>query len=611
MKKRLLTCTLLGFVLLQVSLFAQDVRFRAVADASEVYVGQPFRLTITMENADVKEYKAPSFKGFEVFGPSTMSSYNWVNGKSTQSKSYTYTLRPLSEGEFIIGAASGRIDGKEVKTNPITINVLPPSGPPPTTQSAPGQSQQSSRQNQQAAPQSVEDQLAEGLFVRVIPDKTKVKVGEQVTLTYKVYYKVGFRDVQVVKAPSYNGFLSHEIELDQSTNAEIRENYNNQVYTTQIFKKIAIFPTHAGSYTIDPMELEGVILVQKRDPFFNHPFFTTTQPYQYKFKTNPIKIEAEPLPAGAPVGYTGAVGVYDFSVELDKNSVKADDAITLKVKVSGQGNVKLVNLPKPELPHSFETYDPKTNESISKQSSIIKGSKTDEYLIIPRSGGTFEIPPLEFSYFDINKRQYITKSSNSFTVDVEGESLLTGQSPSSGIVTKEDLKLLSEDIRYIHTGEISNRKTLYYVKSFWYPLVWGGLFLSIFPLFIFSSKHRKNQKDVVAIKRKKAGKVATQRLAKASKLLDSGTDKEFYHEISTSLWHYLADKMNIANAELSKENLENKLKVKGIDTQLLSKIEEIWSACDMALYAKTTSSDKQMVLEKTRSTINKLEEVLS
>jgi hypothetical protein len=607
---RVLIYVFLGFVFLQTNLFAQDVRFRAVADASEVYVGQPFRLTITMENTEVKDYRGPSFKGFEVFGPSTMSSYNWVNGKSTQSKSYTYTLRPLTEGEFIIGAASGKIDGKEVKTNPITINVIPPSGPPPTTQTPQGQSQQQGRQSQQSAPLSVEDQLAEGLFVRVIPDKTKVKVGEQITLTYKVYYKVSFRDVQVIKAPSYNGFLSHEIELDNNANAEVRENYNNQVYTTQIFKKIAIFPTHTGTYTIDPMELEGVILVQKKDPFFNHPFFNTTQPYQFKFKSNPIKIEAENLPSGAPIGFGGAVGSYDFSVELDKNSVKADDAITLKVKVSGQGNVKLVNLPKPELPHSFETYDPKTNESISKQSSIIKGSKTDEYLIIPRSGGNFEIPPLEFSYFDINKRQYVTKTSQAFSVEVEGESLLSGQSSSSGMVTKEDLKLLSDDIRYIRTGEISNRKTTFYIKSLWYPLVWGGLFLSIFPLFIFSKKHRENQKDIVALKRKKAGKVASQRLAKANKLLDSGTDKEFYQEISTSLWNYLADKMNITNAELSKENLESQLIFKGIDEQLLKKIDEIWSTCDMALYAKTTSSDRQMILEETKNTINKLEEVL-
>lgn len=600
--------TLLGFVLFQVNLFAQDVRFRAVADASEVNLGQTFTFTIITENTEVKELKPPSFQGFEAYGPSTMSSYNWINGKSTKTKSYSYTLVPTSEGEFTIGAATGKIDGKEVKTNPVTINVLNPISTANNSASS-GQNGQQGGRKTPNTPQTLDNQLADALFVKVIPDKTKVKVGEQVTLTYKIYYKVAFRDIQVGKLPSYNDFLSHEIELDNKSNVEKRENYNNQVYTTQTFKKIALFPTHAGTFNIDPMEFEGVVMIQKRDPFFDNPFFSSSEPYPYNFKSNAIKIEVEELPSPSPKGYAGAVGVYDFIVDIDKSTLQADDAITLKVKVSGQGNIKSVNLPKPELPNSFETYDPKVSESISKQSGIIKGSKTDEYLIIPRAGGTFEIPSLEFSYYDISKNQYITKTSKPFTIEVEGESS-TSATSSSNVVDKQDLKLLSEDIRYIKSGEIKNRSASFIVKTFWYPILWSSIFLSIFPILIFSSKHRELQKDVIGNKRKNAGKVATKRLKKANELKSSGTDKEFYQEISTSLWSYLSDKLNVLNSELSKENLEVQLKEKGIDQTMIAKLEEIWSSCEMALYAKSTSSDRESILEKTKSIINQLEEAL-
>lgn len=593
------------------TVIAQDARFRAVANTSEVYVGQNFRYTITMENAEIKDFRPPSFEGFEAYGPSTMSSFNWVNGKTSQTKEYSYTLRPLSEGEFTISPAYGRLEGKEVKTNPITIKVVKSPSGQGSAATPPAPNSQSNRQSNKAAPQNLEDQLSEALFVRVIPDKTKVKVGEQVTLTYKVYYKVSFQDVQVTKAPSYDGFLQHEIDLGKGPVPEIRENYNNQVYTTQVFKKIAVFPTHAGTYTIDPMEFQGVILVQKKDPFFNHPFFTTTQPYEHKFKSNAIRIEADALPGGAPSSFSGAVGVYDFSVELDKNVVKADDALTLKVKVSGQGNINNIVLPKPTFPNSFETYDPKINESVSKQSALIKGSKTEEYLVIPRSGGTFEIPALEFTYFDVNKRQYVTKTSQAFSVDVEGESSLAGNTSTASSVNKEDLKLLSEDIRYIRSGELKNRKSSFIIHSVWYPVTWGLLMASFFPIFIFTARHRKDQKDVIAVKRKKAGKVATQRLSKANKLLQSGSDKEFYQEISASLWTYLSDKLNIPTIELSKENLETKLTEKGIKSELFQKLQNIWASCEMALYAKSTPSDKENILEQAKATINQLEEVLS
>ncbi len=608
MKKQITIIFCLLFTL--ISAVGQDVRFRSTSSKKQVALNETLKFTITIENVVVKDFKPPQFKDFEAYGPSQQSSYNMFNGKVTQSKSFTYTLKPTKVGDFVIDAATGKIDGKAVKTNPISIKVGEATQNTQNNTSSNGNNRGNNYSNNNSnTPRDIQSQLKEKMFVRVIPDKTTVFKGEQVTLTYKVYYSVRFRDVQVTKAPAYNGFLSQEIELSEDAQTEQIEQYNGKRYTVQTFKRVALFPSRDGNLTIEPMELEGTIMIQKRDAFFNHPFFTTSEPYNHKFNSNTLKINVKPLPTNAPLAFTGAVGKYDFSVEADKTETDADDPITLKVKIKGEGNIKLIDLKKPELPQSFEVYDPKIKESISKKSTKIRGSKTYEYLIIPRAGGTYEIPRLTFSFFDLNTKKYITKNSEALTINVKGDAA-TVQSNSNTGLSKEEIKLLGDDIRYIKQGALSNRAKGALIKKPVAIAGWVLPLLLLIPLVFVRAQKKKEWSDTITTKRKKAGKEASKRLSAAKKLMLTEEDKPFYDEILRTIWTYCSDKLNIDPSDLSKLNIREQLINKNVNEETIGKLKVLIDSCEMSLFAGLKDQSKDQVYSDAESIINELENQL-
>jgi len=577
--------------------FAQS--FKATTDRSEIAMDRAVRVTYTFENVEVDDFNPPNFSPFEAFGPSQSRNMSWVNGKVSQTLTYTYTLKPSREGEFEIPAAVARLDGEIQKSNPVSIKVVP-AGTAATPNNNGGQNNNRNQSN------DLEQQISDNLFIRAIPSKTSVYEGEQITLTYKLYFALTLDDLSIMKMPSYEGFLSHDIELPEGESARKVETFNGQQFNTQSIHQVALFPSKNGSYTIEPMELQSFILIRKNDPGF---FFPRTERIRHEFKSSSVNINVKPLPAaGRPASFTGAVGKYDFSATYDKTETLVDDPITLKIKVSGKGNIKLIDIPDMDFPQSFEIYDPKIKESISKKSYTVSGSKSYEYLIIPRGGGSFQFPDISFTYFDVSKGEYVTKTETGPLISVEGDEISPQNYPSGGL-NKEEVELLGEDIRFIKTtglASVSATQNLI-TRPIFHIFTWLPLFLAMFLPFIYRQR-KKVLGDVSGQKSKKALKAALKKLELARKLMSAGDDRAYYDAVSKSVWGYLADKFDVQNTELSKENMIHLMKEKGTDDMLSQEVIGLIDNCEMAVYAPmAVGESKESLLVKAESLINRLE----
>jgi len=576
---------ILLFLLLINPAFSQH--FTANVNKKTVSLNDHFQLTFTIKNADAKSFSPPKFINFKVLaGPSTSSSSNiqFINGKMYRSTSYsyTYTLQPIKVGKFTIGAASCTVKGKKITSNSIKIEVVKGKVSPSATQ----------KSNTGSSVTADED-----LFLKVSVDKTNVYQGEQVTATYKLYTRVNISNGSISKMPGSTGFWANQIEMPQQLHFTRKNNYH--IATVW---KVALFPQRSGELTVDPMEMDFVIRIkiQKRrrsvfDNFFNDPFFGGFGSYKdvkKTIKSNSVKIKVKPLPTiNKPQDFNGAVGKYTLKATLDKTETKSNEPVTLIIKILGEGNLKLIESPMiDELPADFETYEPKILERMVKGSSKIKGSKTFEYLLIPRRGGEYKLPPVRFSYFDLSKKDYVTLSSPPFTIKVEkGEG--QGKVITAIGISKEEVELLGQDIRFIKTGDIKLHKRGEY---FFASPAFFSLALAPFLLFTLFFFYRKRQveiaSDVILMKRRRATKVAKKRLVVAKKHLQTGEKKSFYDEVSRAIWGYLSDKLNIAQSELSKEKVQIALKEKGVGEDKVRALMDIIDTSERALFSPSSDA---------------------
>ncbi len=594
--------TLLCSLLISFSAFSQHPNFRATANKSQVPLNGTVRVTFTLENVKASGFQPPKFTDFDAYGPSTGNNMSWVNGKMTQSTTYTYTLKPQKEGEFNIEPAFAKIEGKLSKSNTVSIKVVAATA----AQNNQGNANNNSRNTQPSASNdaNIQQQIKEALFVRAIPSKREVFEGEQLTITYKVYYRLSLEDMSILKMPSFDGFLSHDIEITDEKRQRKVETYNGQQFNTSTFHQIALFPSRTGEFTIKPMELQSVISIRQNDP---RSWFPRIEHIKHELKSNGFKVKVNPLPvAGKPAGYTGAVGKLNFSASYDKTETKVDDPITLKIKVSGQGNIKLIDVPVIDLPQSFEVYDPKIKENISKKSYTVNGSKSYEYLIIPRGGGEFQFPDINFSYFDLDSKQYVTKSAPGPLITVEGEAISNQDFSNSGL-NKEEIQLLGDDIKFIKTGDFiePNSQANIISKPIFHLLTWVPLFFALFIPFLYRQRKKQNS-DLALVKSKKAHKEAAKRMAAAKKLI-GGEDSAFYNEIVKSIWGYLADKFNIPAADLSKDKALSTLTNNGISEALQKETSDLIDQCEMAIYAPLTATDsREVIIQKAEHLISEL-----
>ncbi len=578
--------------------FAQDFKLIASASHTEVSTGDRFQIEFTA-NDQFSNFKAPNLSDFRVLsGPNQSTNMSWVNGNMTAKITYSYILMAVKEGEFTLSPAVCAYQGKAYNSNSLTITVK---------KGANVQQPNSSTSNQKSSV-SQED-VSNDLFIKASVNKTTVYQGEQLIATYQLYTKVNVTGSDLVKNAALNGFWSQEIDLGQTQwSQEVIGGYRWHVAT---IRKIVLFPQRSGNLEIDPLEMNFIVprRVSSGGGSVFDQFFGRVENAEYSLKSKPIKIKVLPHPdGGKPESFNGAVGQLEMTSNISSTSVKANEAINLKIKISGKGNIPLVDELAIKFPDDFETYDPKVNDNIKTSHTGVAGSREYDYLIIPRHAGNFTIDPVEFSYFDPSSKTYKTIKSDPFTINVEkGEGGDAGNITYSG-ANKEDVEILGSDIRYIHVSPITVTHSTkdFYGSWLFYLLILIAPILFLLTL-IFRNKIRIAQQDVVGMKSRKASKVASKHLAVAKKSLDNHQQKEFYENISRALFGYVSDKLHIKLSELNKENIAQKLNHIQISEATTSSLIDTLEMCDMARFAPISVSEQE-IFSKAEKIINQIEE---
>lgn len=591
--------------------FAQSVEFKASAPA-QVIIGRPFQLSYSV-NQRAKDLRAPEFTDFDyVAGPYTSqsSSTSFVNGKRTSSfqMTYTYTLLASKEGSFTIPPATIKVDGEQYTSNGVRITVLPADEPAQTN---------ANRQSHTAgttASQQNESQTisSENIFMRTLVSKTKVHEQEAILLTYKLYF-AGVDVAQLTnntRLPEFKGFLKQELEMSE-IQTEL-EHYNGRNYQTAVLYRTLLFPQRSGDIVIDPAQFEALLRVQNRaqvrsifDDFFNS-YTTVTKALQ----SPGITINVSALPAGKPLGFCGGVGQFNISSSISSTELQANEAVTLTVTIQGAGNMKLLKTPAVDWPEGFEVYDPKVTNNFSVTTSGVSGTKTIEYLAIPRAGGVYTIPAIQFAYYDTQADAYRSLATPEYTLNIaRSTNEESGAAVVNTYVQKENIQQLGSDIRYIYTGELkaaSNRNSI----SFGTLLFWlfYAIPLSIAALmFIVFRKRIKENADVTRMRYKKANKVAQRRLKVAEQLLQQNKKEAFFEEIERAAWTYLSDRLSIPTAQLNKENIAQILTEKAVPDATVKQMLHVLSTAEFARYAPTSDSAMHELYEDTIKIINQLE----
>lgn len=593
------------FSILSIPAFGQ-VTFKASAN-NVVEVGENFRLNFTV-NADGSNFKPPSLSGFRVLaGPSTStsSSFQYINGKASQSvaNTYSYIIQGSKVGKFNIPSASITVDGKEYHSNTLTIEVVKGSVP------------QNQNQNQANGRQTTNNKGTVGkddLFVRINLNKSTVYQGEQLVSTIKIYTRVGLRNFKDFKFPSYTGFWSQDIKTPTNISLQ-RENINGKVYNSGILRQSILFPQRSGTIKIDPFELECIVQEKagQRRNFFGELVDTYVNA-QKDLKSPARTVKVLPLPGNKPSSFNGAVGSdFKMAVNIDRNEVANNESMTLKVKISGTGNLKLIDKLKIGFPKTFEVYDPKVTNNISNISSGARGSKVFEYLIIAREQGDYTIPAIKFSYFDVKAKQYKTLSGNDIDVHVSKGSQI-GVSNNNVSISKQDIRTLGSDIRYIKQNQFELKpidETFFGSLQFYlYYLISLIVFMLIF--IALRSKIKQNA-NVVLMKNKRANKISKKRLKQASAYMKESNQAKFYDEIIHALWGYLSDKLNIPVSELSRATVKETLENYKVDEEIINKFLIVIDDCEYAKYAPSAGGTQiEADYAKARDLINKFEAVL-
>ena len=593
--KRLYSIFTLLFLALS-SVFSQ-VTLKVQAP-SQAEVGQRIRISYVANTQDIEDFQVGDFTGFNVlYGPSTSrsSSFSMSNGHTTQSSSvtFTYTVVPTSEGTLKVPAATIKVDGKSVKSGTPSIEVLPASqqqGGQPQNQQQGGNSRQ---QRQQQAQSSSGQISGNELYMTVTANRKKIYEQEAVMLTYKLYTLVNIQQISG-EMPQIDG--CHVQELDREAQLSLRyERVNGRNYGTAVWKQYVIFPQKTGKIKIPAITFDTQVEVQNHsmDPF--DIFFgggSLSQMVRKQIVAPAVEIDVQPLPTPKPDGFSGAVGKFSVSATLTPEQINANDAATLRLVVTGQGNMKLMKAPTIRFPQDFEVYDPKENNKTQNTSTGAKGSITYDYVVVPRHGGKFSIPPVEFCYFDPEQERYNTVRTDSFHLAVakaKGHQVAYTRE-------QEDLNVLSNDIRFIKLNEFESEETDDFFGTSAYWLSYLLAFAAFVVAFLWLRHQQKLNPNSWSVKGKKAGKVASRRLKQASKLMRTKDDAAFYDEVMRALLGYAGDKLSLPTNELTKDNVIAKLTERGVEQGVVDSFIAVLSDCEFARYAP--ASDTNLAKER-------------
>lgn len=604
-------------VLLIVGLFSSyakaDGEVKFVIDVpSAVVKGAQFRLTYIIQGGKGTDFQVQEdIKGFDnLFGPATSqsSSISIINGKRTDNftMSYAYTLLAKEEGTFTMPAATVKVDGRTYKSNTATVKVLPPD------KNAPAQDQGSGRQPQMTNPTSTVGKInPDDVFVRAIFSKTKVNEQEAVVVTFRLYSSLNIREFIDAKFPEFDGFMTEEFEFPSNRQISL-ENYKGRNYYTLDVKKTLLFPQRSGKITIPSGSVTLVLVVpsgQKVQTFFGPQVVMAD--VEETLKTSPVTVNVSKLPDGKPLGFSGGVGSFKINSIISSQKVKANEAITLKLDISGTGNMKLIRTPELKLPKDFETFDPKITNNLNITANGLSGTRTIEYLFIPRYPGKFTVPEMEFSYFDTASRQYKTLKTPSYDLEIDKDPNAGTGAGATSYISQQEVKV-DNDIRYLKTGNVSYTKVADYFTGSLANILWYiiPLLLFIISVIVYREQIKANA-DIARMRTKKANKVASKRLKQAKKYLANNEKDKFYEESLRAMWGYLSDKLTIPVANLNRENVETELMAYGVDETLIGKFISILDTCEFARYAPS-SSDSAMgnLYQDMVSAIGEMENVI-
>lgn len=605
---------LLLFILLLINTglaFSQNVTFRTNVP-NAVIKGEQFRLTYILSNA---QGNSPSFpteiRGIDIlYGPTVSQSYSSqsINGQmtSSSSESYTFILMANEEGTYTIPGASIKADGKTYTSQPATVKVLPPDKT--------AQSQQGGRSNSGGQASSSSSTAANinatDAFIRAIPSKTKVQEQEAFIVTFRFYTTLNIRDIGKIEFPEFEGFMVEEIDLPVNREMSL-EHYNGRNYYAVDLRKSLLFPQRSGKITIPAGKIEMVFSVPSGRKI-QSIFGPQEVPVDVKkvMTTSPLAIDVSPLPTGKPANFANAVGTFTIDSKISETNIKANEAITLTLTINGTGNLKLIKNPELKLPKDFETYDPKVNNNFKITGNGLTGTKTIEYLFIPRHHGTFTIPPVEFSYFDTKSKSYKTLKTKEYTLNIEKDPN-AGKNAAVSYTNQSEVDVV-KDIRFLKTNEPnfgSIDKFIFGSASYW---LWYIIPIVLFvAAFVFNRNRIKQNANVALMKTKKANKAATRRLKIADTYLKAHNKEKFYEEVLRAIWGYLSDKLLIPIADLNRENIEQELTKYGVSQELISKFISILDTCEFARYAPAESEDAMdNVYSDTVTAISEMESII-
>ena len=595
-------------------ILAQTVRLQAPGQCE---VGRPITVRYIVDTQDVEDIQVGKFSGFEVmFGPATssQSSFTIVNGHTSQSSSITfsYTLMPQKTGTYRLPAATVVAKGKSIKSGTASIQIIQGSG---GSASRGGQSQgqsQSQRQGQQGGGQVQMSQSRVGandVFMLATASKRRVFEQEAIVLTYKLYTLANVRSLNG-EMPELDGFHCQELDNQPQMSLKV-ERYKGKNYYTGIWRQYVLFPQRSGHLTVPSVDFEAEIQVTNPniDPF--DAFFggqSITQMVRKTIKTPTVDIDVKALPTPKPIGFSGAVGHFTVSGSLTPQQVNANDAATLRLVVSGYGNMKLMKAPEVNFDKDFEIYDPKENDKTKTTAEGNSGNVTFDYVVVPRHGGTYKIDPVSFIFFDPDKGAYRTVKTQGFELAVAKGKGGGGMSAKD----QEDLRILSSDIHYIKTGGAKiEEKTDDFFSSTTYWLCYGASLVAILLLTILSMRQIKVNANIAGRRTRHASKAATKRLKAASKLLKSHDTNAFYDETLRALLGYAGDKLNISTQNLNKDNVREALVQRGVENKLIDSYMDVLSQCEFARFAPGDPNETMdSIFKSATEAINKMEKTI-
>ncbi|MDD4589390.1 MAG: BatD family protein [Parabacteroides sp.] len=608
MRKRVFLLIL--FATLGLTVDAANVVFRASAPQA-VAMGENFRISYTV-NAEGKDLRVPELSAFDVlYGPTTSNSMSTqiINGNMTSevSMTFTYVLQPKRVGTFNVAPATIKVKGANYTSNALVIKVLPAD-----------KANSAAVQNDGERGGSTVAVGKGDLFLAINVSKRNVYEQEGVLVTFKLYAnpkKVDIAGINDIKLPEFEGFLTQDIELPQNRQLTL-ENYNGQNYGAVVIKQSVVYPQRSGRLTIPSGRLELALRMASpsRRPRSVFDLFDDNNTIEVNKVVNsaPVAIDVRPLPSGKPASFSGAVGSFGMTTSISSNKVKTNDAVTIRVNITGNGNIKLVKNPEVKFPNDFDVYDPKVTTDFKTTTAGASGSKVIEYMAIPRYAGDFDIPPVSLSFFDPKSGTYKTLASSSFKLHVDKGVGGSNAPVVSNFNNKENVKYLGKDIRYLKIDNVRfvSREEVFF-GSFMYMLCYIIPAILFIVFFIIYRKQIKENANLALVRTKKANKTAVRRLKNAGKLMKDNKKEAFYDEVLRALWGYLSDKLSIPQAQLTKDNVETELKKYGVDDVLTNEFMDILNTCEFARYAPAQASDAMDKLyELTVDAIGKMENTI-